>query len=453
MEELINNPEIMLRVDLEKEVYSKYYHDLVDFCKNKYPGRDKSIYTDYLEEHHILPRCMGGKDEDSNLVLMNYRCHVLAHCLLFLMDQDNVSLAWAARCMLQIQTRGSINYATSIEDIISCSEKLKELANSSAKKPIVCLDVNLNIIRVYEGTLDINKDGFKAKTVSYSIREGRLHFGYFWKTLEEVEKEFPKELETYYKLSESGKLPKLHNDDPEWVKEQFKYYRDNIDTDAGKWVIGYDDTTYCIFCKISRAVNLGFTASSISMSLSNPAKTNFGYHWVLCSDKSVDEIKSTRTKVDVIYPKPIRDIICYDKEKDIIIRIYKTQRETAKDGFDYTRICEVLKKDVPKYLGYYWYYRTEWKRQDLIEKYEDSETLPDLNPINLYQPKKIIQLNKEGDVVGIFNNLHSVPNFDYRALSRTINRKNRLYKGYFWYTYQEILKTHPDKLKKYEERY
>ena len=28
---------MMLRLDLEKETYSKYYHDLVDYCKNKYP--------------------------------------------------------------------------------------------------------------------------------------------------------------------------------------------------------------------------------------------------------------------------------------------------------------------------------------------------------------------------------------------------------------------------------
>ena len=444
---------MMLRLDLEKETYSKYYHDLVDYCKNKYPGRDKALYTDYLEEHHILPRCMGGGDEESNLVLMNYRCHVLAHCLLFLMNQENVGLATAARCMLQIQTRGAgISCKSSLEDIIECSSKLRELASSSSKKPLVCLDINLNIIRIYDGTLDINKDGFQAKTVSYSIREKRLHFGYFWKTLEEVEKEFPEKLENYYKLLESNNLPELRNNDPEWVKEQFKYYRDNISTEGGKWVIGYDDTTYCIFCKISRAVNLGFTASSISMSLSNPARANFGYRWILCSDQLADEIKSTRMEVDVIYPKPVREIICYDKEKDIIVRMYNTQREATKDGFDYTRICEILKEDVPKYLGYYWYYRTEWKRQDLIEEYEKLETLPDLNPINPYSPKRIVQLDKDNSVIGIFENLHSVPGFDYRALSRTINRENRLYKGYLWYTYQEMLETQPDKIKEYEER-
>ena len=73
-----------------------------EFIQNIIVNRGQWAFTeeDIYEIHHILPRCMGGGDEESNLVLMNYRCHVLAHCLLFLMNQENASLATAAWCKI-----------------------------------------------------------------------------------------------------------------------------------------------------------------------------------------------------------------------------------------------------------------------------------------------------------------------------------------------------------------
>jgi len=36
----------------------------------------------YTERHHVLPRCMGGKDISENLIYLSARCHLLAHWLL-----------------------------------------------------------------------------------------------------------------------------------------------------------------------------------------------------------------------------------------------------------------------------------------------------------------------------------------------------------------------------------
>lgn len=55
--------------------YKKIYDALILKAKNREP-------SGYTESHHILPRCMGGLDEKSNLVRLTAREHYLAHWLL-----------------------------------------------------------------------------------------------------------------------------------------------------------------------------------------------------------------------------------------------------------------------------------------------------------------------------------------------------------------------------------
>ena len=54
---------------------------------------------EYLEQHHIVPRCLGGGDDPSNLVLLTARAHFIAHWLLRKMYPDNVKVAQAFAVM------------------------------------------------------------------------------------------------------------------------------------------------------------------------------------------------------------------------------------------------------------------------------------------------------------------------------------------------------------------
>lgn len=49
----------------------------------KMDGLDKTKIDGYREIHHIVPRCMGGLDDDNNLVLLTAKEHYLCHGLLF----------------------------------------------------------------------------------------------------------------------------------------------------------------------------------------------------------------------------------------------------------------------------------------------------------------------------------------------------------------------------------
>lgn len=54
---------------------------------------------EYHERHHILPKCMGGGNEEENLIDLYAKEHFIAHKLLALENPDNDKLIYAYTCM------------------------------------------------------------------------------------------------------------------------------------------------------------------------------------------------------------------------------------------------------------------------------------------------------------------------------------------------------------------
>lgn len=67
--------------------------------KGKTRSLNKKDYDGYFEKHHIIPRCMGGSNDKSNLVLLTGREHFMAHMLLWKAYPKNGSFAFAATFM------------------------------------------------------------------------------------------------------------------------------------------------------------------------------------------------------------------------------------------------------------------------------------------------------------------------------------------------------------------
>lgn len=61
--------------------YSKIYYQLCHSRQLLRPGSKPEPAKNY-ETHHILPKCLGGTDENSNLVHLTFREHFIAHRLL-----------------------------------------------------------------------------------------------------------------------------------------------------------------------------------------------------------------------------------------------------------------------------------------------------------------------------------------------------------------------------------
>jgi hypothetical protein len=73
--------------------YQKIYNNIVRRGQNR-------ILEGYSEKHHIVPRCMGGTDEVTNLVSLTPEEHYLCHLLLVKIHPKNIRLVKAAMFMV-----------------------------------------------------------------------------------------------------------------------------------------------------------------------------------------------------------------------------------------------------------------------------------------------------------------------------------------------------------------
>lgn len=68
--------------------YQKHYDKLI---KN---AQERTTLIGYKELHHIIPRCMGGTDDNFNLVHLTLKEHYVAHHLLAKIHGGKLNYAW-----------------------------------------------------------------------------------------------------------------------------------------------------------------------------------------------------------------------------------------------------------------------------------------------------------------------------------------------------------------------
>ena len=78
--------------------YKHIYDAIIERAKSR--GLNKKLLDGYFEKHHIVPKCLGGSNEDDNLVLLTGREHYLCHYLLWKVNKDNRSLFYAYHKMV-----------------------------------------------------------------------------------------------------------------------------------------------------------------------------------------------------------------------------------------------------------------------------------------------------------------------------------------------------------------
>ena len=72
----------------------------IEFINNILDTRGRfNCGNEYYERHHILPKCMGGADDENNLIDLFAREHYEAHKLLALENPDDKKLQLAYICM------------------------------------------------------------------------------------------------------------------------------------------------------------------------------------------------------------------------------------------------------------------------------------------------------------------------------------------------------------------
>lgn len=121
--------------------YVKIYNSLIDRAKNR-------ILEGYQERHHIIPRCLGGLDDTSNIVGLTPEEHYTAHLLLVKIYPNEAKLVYAAwqmqyhnsNCRMNNKTYGWIKRKLSV----IVSERSKEMWKTNKDKIIKSMILERN---------------------------------------------------------------------------------------------------------------------------------------------------------------------------------------------------------------------------------------------------------------------------------------------------------------------
>jgi len=118
--------------------HQKIYESIIQKAKSENRVKYNNIY---YENHHILPRCLGGIDDKDNKVLLTAREHYVCHKLLTYIYKRNKKIA-NAFCRMTWDKKGNRNissrdyaYARELKSLIPISEETrKKLKPSNERK-------------------------------------------------------------------------------------------------------------------------------------------------------------------------------------------------------------------------------------------------------------------------------------------------------------------------------
>lgn len=78
--------------------YNKIYSSIIEKAKNE-------VKTGYCERHHIIPKSLGGSDDNTNLVLLSAKEHFVCHYLLLKMQiKDSIEYKKMLKAFFMMQT-------------------------------------------------------------------------------------------------------------------------------------------------------------------------------------------------------------------------------------------------------------------------------------------------------------------------------------------------------------
>lgn len=135
--------------------YKTIYEDLINrgIKERRVKRRKSSSLFVYYENHHILPKCLGGTNDVSNLVLLTPEEHFLAHQLLVKIYPDEYKLLLA---LLRMSGKGN--------EYRSCNNKLYGwIRRRINEKRVVSVETRLKMSLAAKSQSDEKKASISAK--------------------------------------------------------------------------------------------------------------------------------------------------------------------------------------------------------------------------------------------------------------------------------------------------
>lgn len=86
--------------------YLKIYNNIINNAKSRF-------LSGYTENHHIIPKCVGGSNDKSNLVKLTAKEHFICHLLLCEIYPNNIKLRFALWNMCNVKDKNQKRYKVS----------------------------------------------------------------------------------------------------------------------------------------------------------------------------------------------------------------------------------------------------------------------------------------------------------------------------------------------------
>ena len=252
-----------------------------EFIQNILDTRGRFACGDeYHERHHIIPKCMGGTNDEENLIDLFAREHFEAHKLLALENPNNNGLVYAWGCMAFVKKKNTNRYEVVAEEYeearIALSNSLKGKyfgGNMPGRRKSEEHKKKLSIAN--KGKHDMNgcKNPHYGKTMSDESKQKMslnrsnnygINNHMYGKRHSECTKE---KISKSNKGKFSGKNNPSYGKKPEEQKKQIAQYTRN----------GILISTYESMGSAERL--LGISHAHISDCCNGKRKTAGGYHW------------------------------------------------------------------------------------------------------------------------------------------------------------------------------
>lgn len=106
--------------------YRKIYDSIINNAKNMTRNKGEC----YFENHHIIPRCIGGDDSAENMVLLTAKEHFVCHHLLTKIYPKSNKLHSAFWMMLVCESGNQQRYKANSSSYQNAKEKQRDIARA-----------------------------------------------------------------------------------------------------------------------------------------------------------------------------------------------------------------------------------------------------------------------------------------------------------------------------------
>lgn len=412
--------------------YQRDYDFLISEARNR-----AGLAGGYFEIHHIIPRCIGGNNEQDNLVALTAREHIIAHLLLYRIHPDNAGLALAAGLMIsvvKINTAGGYRVLLNekLETIrsidIDTFALLRLETHSSLRKPVVCF-IGEKIYKIYDSCTAAKEDGFApdaVSSISERYPEKCFYKGYSWAKLESFLAENQELVERFFSNREETTPIPLTKEESDELRANQQKHKVIVCTKDGKIEHIYES--------IKDVASGGFTRATVCDKIDTGNEyyerlwyTISGYYssW---PGREIDYSKeSTEYNASSIFLEQPA-VVAYS---NAVCKVYSRILDAEVDGFSSGGIQQSIKTGG-KSGGYYW-----MRYLDFVREYPDRVPSRDIKICAEVGRKEIVAAEEDGKYIKSYKSIGSVEKDGISAESvrKSISRaEGSVYRGICWYT-------------------